>query len=70
MPLSIVGGLTWAAYSALIGTVAGRWLSGQPLLSAAIGVAAALVIGIAVDRVLVLRRRRVARARHAALAER
>lgn len=61
LPLSIVGGLTWAAYSALIGTVAGRWLGDQPLLSAAIGVAAAL------DRVLVLRRRRVARTRHAAL---
>ncbi len=61
-PLSVVAGLTWALYSALIGTVAGRWLGDQPVLSAALGIAVALVVGVAVDRVLVLRQRRAAAA--------
>ena len=61
VPLSVVAAVTWAIYSALIGTVAGQWLGHQPLLSAVIGVVAAIAIGIVVDRVLVLRRRRAAR---------
>lgn len=60
VPLSIVGGVTWAAYSAAIGVIAGQWLKGQPLLSAVIGVVFALVIGLVIDRVGALRRRRAA----------
>jgi len=56
--LSAVGGALWAAYSVAIGLLAGQWLKGQPLLSAVIGVIAALAIGIVVDRVAVRRRRR------------
>lgn len=56
--LSAVGGALWAAYSVAIGLLAGQWLKGQPLLSAVIGVIAALAIGIVVDRVAARRRRR------------
>ena len=56
--LSMIGGLSWAAYSAGIGLVAGRWLEGQPLLSAAFGVGFALALGLLLDRITAARRRR------------
>ncbi|QEW01937.1 DedA family protein [Microbacterium lushaniae] len=58
LPLSILAGTTWAIYSAAIGVLAGKWLEGQPLLSAALGVGVAVVIGVVIDRVTVARRRR------------
>lgn len=59
LPLSIIGGVTWAAYSAGIGLLAGHWLEDQPLLSAVFGVAFALVLGFVIDRVAsAIRRRR------------
>ena len=58
LPISVVAGATWAAYSAVIGIVAGQWLEGRPLLSAVIGVVFALVIGLAIDRIAAARRRR------------
>ena len=58
LPLSILAGSTWAIYSAAIGVLAGKWLEGQPLLSAALGVGVAVVIGIAIDRAMAARRRR------------
>ncbi|KRC61513.1 hypothetical protein ASE14_11700 [Agromyces sp. Root81] len=58
VPVSAVAGVTWAMYSAGIGIVAGRWLEGRPLLSAVIGVAFALMIGLVIDRVAAARRRR------------
>ena len=58
LPVSVVAGVTWAAYSAVIGIVAGQWLEGRPLLSAVIGVVFALVIGLAIDRIAAARRRR------------
>lgn len=58
VPLSIVSGVGWAAYNAIIGVVAGQWLQGQPLLSAALGVVFALVVGVAIERIGALRRRR------------
>ncbi|WP_460795263.1 DedA family protein [Microbacterium sp. GXF0217] len=60
LPLSALGGLCWAAYSAGIGVLAGHWLEEQPLLSAVLGVAFALVIGFAIDRISAHRRRRTA----------
>jgi membrane protein DedA with SNARE-associated domain len=57
VPLSLIGGATWAAYSALIGIVAGKLFEDQPLLSSVIGVAVALVLGLVVDRVAAARRR-------------
>lgn len=58
LPLSIVGGIMWAAYSAGIGLIAGHWIEDQPLLSAVIGVAFALVLGFVIDRVVTAIRRR------------
>lgn len=56
-PLSIVGGISWALYSVVIGTLAGQWLGDQPVLSAVIGVALALGVGVIIDRITALRRR-------------
>ena len=61
LPLSAIAGATWAVYSAGIGILAGHWLEDQPLLSAVFGIAFALVIGFAIDRVAAIRRRRRAR---------
>ncbi|WP_309128485.1 DedA family protein [Microbacterium sp.] len=61
LPLSAVAGVTWALYSAGIGMLAGQWLADQPLLSPVFGVAVALVIGFAMDRAVVIARRRRAR---------
>ncbi|WP_194763265.1 DedA family protein [Microbacterium sp. UFMG61] len=59
VPLSIVAGISWSALSLAIGLLAGSWVRDQPLVSAAIGIAVALVIGLVIDRVTALRRRRV-----------
>lgn len=58
LPLSIIGGISWAAYSAGIGLLAGHWLKDQPLLSAVFGVAFALIIGLVIDRIAAAVRRR------------
>jgi membrane protein DedA with SNARE-associated domain len=58
LPLSAIAATTWAAYSAGIGIVAGRWLKDQPLLGAVLGVVLAIVIGVAIDRFAASRRRR------------
>ncbi|MEW1961918.1 DedA family protein [Microbacterium sp. NPDC077644] len=64
LPLSVLAAITWAAYSAGIGLLAGQWFEDQPLLSAVIGIAAALVIGLVIDRATAFRRRRRTRAAH------
>jgi membrane protein DedA with SNARE-associated domain len=56
VPLSVVGGISWALYSVLIGTLAGQWLGHQPVLSAVIGVVLALGVGVVIDRVVAVRR--------------
>lgn len=58
VPLSIVAGAGWSALSLSIGLLAGAWLKDQPVLSAGIGVVVALLIGLVIDRVAALRRRR------------
>lgn len=58
LPLSMIGGVTWAAYSAGIGLLAGHWLEDQPLLSVVIGVTFALMLGFVIDRVAAAVRRR------------
>lgn len=57
LPLSVISGFTWAAYSTIIGMLAGNWLKGNPLLSVVIGVGIALTIGIMIDRITAWRRR-------------
>ncbi|MGP6171880.1 DedA family protein [Microbacterium sp. A196] len=58
LPISMVAAVSWAIYSVSIGLLAGKWLVDQPLLSAVIGIAAALIIGFVIDRVTTIRRRR------------
>lgn len=58
IPLSLIGGASWSAFSIAIGLLAGSWLTGQPLLSAGLGVVIALLVGLVIDRVIALRRRR------------
>jgi membrane-associated protein len=59
LPLACLGGFCWATYSVLIGAVAGAWLRHNPLLGAVLAVAAALLLGLLVDTVVL----RVLRAR-------
>lgn len=59
VPLSIAAGVTWAAYSALFGIVAGQWLHDQPLLAIVLAIAVASVVGAVADVAL---RRYLARA--------
>lgn len=57
LPLSAIAAVTWSAFSAGIGLLAGHWLQDQPLISAILGIAFAIVIGVVLDRVLAIRRR-------------
>ncbi len=66
LPLSIAAGVTWAAYSALFGIVAGHWLHDQPLLAIVLAIAVAALVGVVVDAVI---RRILDRATGAADAE-
>jgi membrane protein DedA with SNARE-associated domain len=58
VPLSIIGGLSWAAFSLAIGLLAGAWLKDQPMVSAGLGIVIALLVGLVIDRVAAVRRRR------------
>lgn len=60
LPLSLLAGLSWSVLSVTIGVLAGAWIEDQPLVSAGIGIAAALLIGIVVDRIAAARRQRSA----------
>ncbi len=57
-PLSIVAGVSWSALSVTIGLFAGAWLADQPLFSAGVGIVVALLLGLVIDRIAALRRRR------------
>ena len=52
LPLSIAAGITWAAYSAIFGIVAGQWLHDQPLLAIALAIVIAALIGVVVDAII------------------
>jgi membrane protein DedA with SNARE-associated domain len=55
--LSCVGGFSWAAFNAVLGTIAGSWVQDQPLLGAAIAIVVAALIGLTVDRFITGRRK-------------
>jgi membrane protein DedA with SNARE-associated domain len=57
-----IASLTWALYSAAIGTGAGAWFKGHPLRAVVIGLAGGLLIGLVLDWAL----RRVARRKNRA----
>ncbi|MBM7457331.1 DedA family protein [Rhodococcus coprophilus] len=52
VPLTILGGVTWALYSSLMGRLVGGWFESQPLLGAVISVCVAVVLGIGIDHVM------------------
>lgn len=52
LPLSVAAGVTWAAYSALFGIVAGQWLHDQPLLAIVLAIVVAALVGAVVDAVV------------------
>ncbi|WP_127818738.1 DedA family protein [Microbacterium sp. CPCC 204701] len=52
LPLSVAAGVTWAAYSALFGIVAGQWLHDQPILAIVLAIAVAALVGVVVDAVI------------------
>jgi membrane protein DedA with SNARE-associated domain len=52
VPLTVIGGISWAVYSVAIASAFGRWLRDQPLLAAVIGIACAIVLGFLVDRIV------------------
>lgn len=58
LPLSLIAGVSWSVFSLAIGLLAGAWLHDQPVLSAAIGIVVALLVGVITDRIAALRRRR------------
>lgn len=51
VPLSIVGGVCWAAYMIAIGVLVGTWASSHPVLSMALGIALSMLLGLAIDRI-------------------
>jgi membrane-associated protein len=52
VPLALLGGFCWAAYSVVIGALAGAWLRSNPLLGALVAVAIAMVLGVVLDAVV------------------
>ncbi len=58
LPLSMIAGISWSLFSIAIGLLAGAWLKDQPLLSAGLGIVIALVVGLVIDRITAVRRRR------------
>jgi membrane protein DedA with SNARE-associated domain len=64
-PLTVAAGIMWAIYSVVIGVASGAWLHDHPLIAAVVGIAIAIAIGFAIDRITiaVLRRRRARSAR-------
>ena len=56
--LSVVAGVSWAAYSSVIAVLAASFVEGNPLLAVAVALTLALVLSAVTDRVLGATRRR------------
>ncbi|MFD6859684.1 DedA family protein [Rhodococcus sp. NPDC060090] len=52
VPLTIIGGLTWAVYSSMMGRLVGGFFHDQPLLGAVVSICVAVLLGIGVDHVM------------------
>ena len=52
LPLSAAAGLSWACYNVGIGAIVGSALRDAPLLAVAISIPIAIVLGLAVDRLV------------------
>lgn len=67
-PLTVASSTLWAIYSLVIGTIGGAWVAAHPILGVALAIGLGMVVGLLVDQVLALiRRRRAARIRPAAI---
>jgi membrane-associated protein len=51
VPLTVVGGITWALYSTMMGRLVGGFFHSQPLLGALVAICVAVTLGVAVDHV-------------------
>jgi membrane protein DedA with SNARE-associated domain len=58
VPLCVLASTLWAAYNVAMGYLAGRWFAANPLLGMALAILLAILMGIALDRVISLARRR------------
>jgi len=47
---SLLSGVTWAAWSVGVGTLAGRWVQSNPLLAAVVGVGVAVLVAAVIER--------------------
>lgn len=61
LPLTVLAGVTWAAYTVAIGSLAGHWIETNPLLGAAVGITLALILGLLIDHLATRWQRRTAR---------
>jgi membrane-associated protein len=52
LPLAVLAAVSWAAYNIGIGVVAGSWVRDNPLLGAGVAIVFALLVGIALDKIL------------------
>lgn len=52
VPLTVLGGITWAVYSTMMGRLVGGFFESQPLLGAGISICLAVVVGIGIDHVI------------------
>jgi membrane protein DedA with SNARE-associated domain len=56
LPLAVLAAVSWAAYNIAIGVVAGSWVRDNPLLGAAAAIVFAMLVGVAIDKILARRR--------------
>lgn len=49
VPLTFLGGITWALYSTMMGRLVGGWFESQPLLGAGVSICVAVVLGVGID---------------------
>jgi membrane-associated protein len=54
VPLSVVAGASWAAYSVAIGTLFGHWFHDNPIIAVVFAIAFAIITGLIVDRAMQL----------------
>lgn len=50
--LAVIAAISWSAYSVALGIGAGVWLGETPILAVVVGVAAGLLLGLAIDPVI------------------
>ena len=56
-PLYVFASTLWATYNVAMGYLAGRWFSSNPLLGMILAIVFAIIIGVALDKLIGLARR-------------